>query len=164
MDLPLVFKGEEGYGELDNEWGYKYVYTARQTGVQRVYFENVLLQGEGHVGDVMLEANFFDELTKQVVFADHQFSITVSGLNEYNNLPGGDYAEDDVILYRLVPQKKGANVQFDMQMMNNGEQPAQPVNAGDRDEFLLYSQNLNYYLDDETDKAGVAEFDCTFYR
>ena len=163
MDLPLVFKGEEGYGELDNEWGYKYVYTARQTGVQRVYFENVLLQGEGHVGDVMLEANFFDELTKQVVFADHQFSITVSGLNEYNNLPGGDYAEDDVILYRLVPQKKGANVQFDMQMMNNGEQPAQPVNAGDRDEFLLYSQNLNYYLDDETDKAGVAEFDCTFY-
>ncbi len=83
----------------------------------------------------MLEANFFDELTKQVVFADHQFSITVSGLNEYNNLPGGDYAEDDVILYRLVPQKKGANVQFDMQMMNNGEQPAQPVNAGDRDEF-----------------------------
>lgn len=164
MDLPLVFKGEEGYGELDNEWGYKYVYTARQTGVQRVYFENVLLQGEGHVGDVMLEANFFDELTKQVVFADHQFSITVSGLNEYNNLPGGDYAEDDVILYRLVPQKKGANVQFDMQMMNNGEQPAQPVNAGDRDEFLLYSQNLNYYLDDETDKAGLPNLTVRFIR
>ena len=54
-------------------------------------------------------------------------------------------------------------MQFDMQMMNNGEQPAQPVNAGTGTRFLLYSQNLNYYLDDETDKAGVAEFDCTFY-
>ena len=36
------------------------------------------------------------------------------GLGEYNGAEGGgDFADDEKILYRLVPQKKGALVQFD---------------------------------------------------
>ncbi len=162
IDLPLVFKGEDGYGKLENKWGYKYVYTARQTGVQRVYFENKLFQGAGDVGDLTLEADLFENLTKQIIFADHQRAITVTGLESYEpGELGGEFADDEKIQYRLVPQKKGANVQFDMQMMNNATDT--PINAGPADEFLLYSQYLDYYLDGEEGQAGVEQFDCSFY-
>ena len=38
-----------------------------------------------------------------------------------------------------------------------------PFNAGEKDEFLLYSRYLDYYEDNETGQAGVDAFDCTFY-
>ena len=70
-----------------------------------------------------------------------QKSITVVGLGEYNGAEGGgDFADDEKILYRLVPQKKGALVQFDM-LLKDG---AMAINAGNKDEFLLYSQYLDH--------------------
>ena len=42
-------------------------------------------------------------------------------------------------------------------------QKGDPFNAGEKDEFLLYSRYLDYYEDNETGQAGVDAFDCTFY-
>ena len=109
---------------------------------------------------------------KQVFsFSNNRNSITITGLKAYNPDGGGseEFAEDELILYRLVPQKRNANVQFDLQLrekpndeLENAQQGL-PFNADAKDEFLLYSQYLNYYLNGDEGKAGVKEFDCTFY-
>ena len=42
-------------------------------------------------------------------------------------------------------------------------EPEPMDSVGINDEFLLYSQNLDYYVDGDEPLAGVTEFDCTFY-
>lgn len=164
MQLAVVTAGSDGYYGVDNGVGYKYVYVAEKPGVQRIYFENKLSQEDGHEGHVMFEAPYFETLTKSFKYSGKQYAITVSGLYEYGNdgtpLPGG-YAEDEVIYYCLVPQKRYADVQFDMVMMDLEND--RPFNVGDKDEFLLYSSNLDYYKDGETTEGGISDFDCTFY-
>lgn len=162
--LPVINDGDEGYGE-PNGIGYKYVYIADAPGVQRIYFENVLKHSGTDEGTVKIEAEHFTTVNKTFKYSANQYSITVEGLNEYNynaqNPPEENFPEDEVIYYRLVPQKRYAYVQFDMVMKDiatgNG------FNAGNKDEFLLYSQNLDYYTDDEEKPEGVTAFDCTFY-
>lgn len=161
--LPVINDGDEGYGE-PNGIGYKYVYTATTPGVQRIYFENVLNHENQETGTVVIEAEHFETITKTFTYSDSQYSITVTGLNEYNaqNPSEENFPDDEVIYYRLVPQKRYANVQFDMLMTNLADN--QPFNAGSNDEFLLYSQYLDYYKDGEEGQAGVQEFDCTFWE
>ena len=161
--LPVINDGDEGYGE-PNGIGYKYVYTATAPGVQRIYFENVLNHENQETGTVVIEAEHFETITKTFTYSDSQYSITVTGLNEYDaqNPSEENFPEDEVIYYRLVPQKRYANVQFDMQMTNLVDN--QPFNAGSNDEFLLYSQYLDYYKDGEESQAGVTAFDCTFWE
>lgn len=162
--LPVINDGDEGYGE-PNGIGYKYVYTATAPGVQRIYFENVLNHSGTDEGTVKIEAEHFTTVNKTFKYSANQYSITVEGLNEYNynaqNPPEENFPEDEVIYYRLVPQKRYAYVQFDMVMKDIAT--GDGFNAGNKDEFLLYSQNLDYYTDDEEKPEGVAAFDCTFY-
>lgn len=95
----------------------------------------------------------------------------MEGLKAYNAQGGGieGYPDDELILYRLVPQKRHANIQFDLQLREKtgddleDHQKGDPFNAGEKDEFLLYSRYLDYYEDNETGQAGVDAFDCTFY-
>lgn len=169
MALTVIREGEEGYGE-PNAIGYKYVYTVTQPGVQRVYFENILERESGYIGTLRIEAGHFETMEREFTFSDTRQSITVAGLSSYSASGSEGLAEDETIYYRLVPQKKGANVQFDLQLnatnvddLENPDSPENPFNAGKLDEFLLYSQNLSYYLDGDEDKTGVDEFDCTFY-
>ncbi len=161
--LPVINDGDEGYGE-PNGIGYKYVYTATAPGVQRIYFENVLNHSDTDEGTVKIEAEHFTTVNKTFKYSANQYSITVEGLNEYNaqNPSEENFPEDEKIYYRLVPQKRYANVQFDMQMTNLANN--QPFNAGPDDEFLLYSQYLDYYKDGEEDQAGVTAFDCKFWE
>lgn len=168
MVLPVVFDGDEEWyssGEIDPEPGYKFVYTADGPGVHRIYFENILDQVEGYTGTLYIEAEHFSTMKRDFRFSDSRLSITVQGLSEYTS---GTGPADEAIYYRLVPQKKGANVQFDMLMAERSENDqesgiANPQNAGVKDEFLLYSQFLDYYLDGEESSAGVENFDCTFF-
>lgn len=160
VSLPVICEGDEGYGAA-NAYGYKYVYTATGPGVQRVYFENVLNQADNAIGTVRIEADYFDTLEKTFTFSADQYSITVSGLSEYKADPGDIYAEDEVIYYRLVPQKRNAYVQFDMVMKDVATD--NNFNAGEHDEFFLYSQHLDYYEDAEAPSLGLQEFDCRFY-
>lgn len=160
--LPVINDGDEGYGE-PNGIGYKYVYIADAPGVQRIYFENVLNHGDQEKGKVVIEAEHFASVEKTFTYSENQHSITVEGLNEYNaqNPSEENFPEDEVIYYRLVPQKRYAYVQFDMVMKDIAT--GDGFNAGNKDEFLLYSQNLDYYTDDEEKPEGVTAFDCTFY-
>lgn len=162
ISLPVIRDGEEGYG-APNEYGYKYVYEVDKVGVQRVYFENVLTQNADYMGSVVLEADYFESLTKTFTYSENQRSITVDGLSKYAYGQTGseDFPADEDILYRLVPQKRSANVQFDMVMKDLADD--RQINVGEKDEFLLYSQHLDYYEDGDEPQAGVTEFDCTFY-
>ena len=168
MQLTVVREGEseEYYGER-TDIGYKYLYMVEKAGVQRVYFENILSQTEGAEIPVSIEAEHFAKITKNVTYSDNRYSITVTGLKAYNAVGGGSegFADDELILYRLVPQKIYAPVQFDLQLLEkrsdeieNGLQ-GDPFNAGQNDEFLLYSQYLSDY---EQAPSGVT-FDCNFY-
>lgn len=161
--LPVINDGDEGYGK-PNGIGYKYVYIADAPGVQRIYFENVLNHDNGEKGKVVIEAEHFETITKTFTYSDSQYSITVTGLKDYNaqNPSEENFPKDEVIYYRLVPQKRYANVQFDMQMTNLANN--QPFNAEPNDEFLLYSQYLDYYKNGEENQAGVQTFDCTFWE
>lgn len=161
--LPVINNGDEGYGE-PNGIGYKYVYIADAPGVQRIYFENVLNHGDQEKGKVVIEAEHFETITKTFTYSENQRSITVDGLEEYNaeNPSEENFPDDETIYYRLVPQKRYANVQFDMLMKDLADDS--PINATDEDEFLLYSQHLDYYKDGEEDQAGVTAFDCTFHE
>ena len=115
--LPVINNGDEGYGE-PNGIGYKYVYIADAPGVQRIYFENVLNHGDQEKGKVVIEAEHFETITKTFTYSENQRSITVDGLEEYNaeNPSEENFPDDETIYYRLVPQKRYANVQFDMLM------------------------------------------------
>lgn len=161
--LPVINNGDEGYGE-PNGIGYKYVYIADAPGVQRIYFENVLNHGDQEKGKVVIEAEHFETITKTFTYSENQRSITVDGLEEYNaeNPSEENFPDDETIYYRLVPQKRYANVQFDMVMKNLANDS--PINAETNDEFLLYSQHLDYYKDGEEGQAGVMAFDCTFHE
>ena len=95
-----------------------------------------------------------------------RYVIEVAGLNEYTARPDDDFADDEKIFYRLVPQKKGAFVQFTMHLHDNSAETSSGgdygefVNATADDEFLIYSQYLDHIPDGE-EPDGVT-FDCTF--
>ncbi len=127
-----------------NPIGYKYVFPVSRPGVQRVYFRTVL---EDEPEDqATLEAEYFQTLSKNYTFNDTQYNLYIEGLSEFNGNQGGsEFADDEVILYRLVPRKIRARVDFTLGTYN-GETP---MNGSPDDEFLLYSQYLSDYPEDE---------------
>lgn len=176
MALTVVRNGDkEWYSSGDiqpEEPDYKFLYKVEEPGVQRVYFENILSQADGAQGTLYIEAEHFETMEREFTFSDNRYSITVEGLKAYNATGGGidGFANDELILYCLVPQKKHAPVQFDLQLREKtGDEigdahVGDPFNAGKLDEFLLYSQYLDYYLDGEEGDAGVTgNFPCEFF-
>ncbi len=171
MALTVVREGDEGYYGAPTEVGYKYLYTVQKAGVQRVYFENILSQEEGAKRTLTIEAEHFETMERPISFSGGRKSITVTGLSAYSfDSPDAvDFPDDEYILYRLVPQKKHANVQFDLQLRDKtGDEfeddlQGEPFNAGEKDEFLLYSQYLTDYPEGQESAAGVTAFDCTFF-
>lgn len=175
MALTVLREGDKEWyssGDIKPEPDYKFLYKVEKPGVQRVYFENILSQEAGVQKTLYIEAEHFKTMEREFTFSNSQKSITVTGLKAYNAAGGGadGFADDELILYRLVPQKKHANVQFDLQLREKtgdeieDDQKGNLFNAGAKDEFLLYSQYLDYYEDDETGDAGVTgEFPCKFY-
>lgn len=174
MVLPVMRAGDKEWyssGDISSVYGdtepdYKFVYTAEGPGVQRVYFENILNQEEDYEATLYIEAEYFATMQRKFKYSNSHMSITVQGLYKYD--AGASGIDDEAIYYRLVPQKKGANVQFDMLLAersgdDQGENNYNSANAGAKDEFLLYSQFLDYYEEGEEPKAGVEAFDCTFY-
>lgn len=174
MELTVVRNGDKDWynsGDIPEEPDYKYLYIVEHPGVQRVYFENILSQNEGYQGRLYIEAEHFKTMERVFTYSGNRNSITVTGLSAYNSDGGGieGYPEDELSLYRLVPQKKHANVQFDLQLFTKvgdgveGDLLGTPFNAREKDEFLFYSQYLDAYEDGEEDKIGATEFDCNFY-
>lgn len=150
--LPIIRKGEEGYG-VDNGIGYKYVYEVTKPGEQFVYMKSILSQTSGTSTPITIEAEHFESVTKQVVYTNHQLAITVTNVTS-SETPTGK--PEDKIYYVYLPQKKNAPWAINLQLMNNANNPATVKNVGQYDEFLLYSQNLDAYEDDDFDVAKVA--------
>ena len=123
MALTVVRDGEKDWyssGDITPEPAYKYLYIVEHPGVQRVYFHNILSQNEDYQGYLYIEAEHFETMKRVFTYSNNRNSITVEGLRAYNANGGGieGYSEDELILYRLVPQKRHANVQFDLQLRN----------------------------------------------
>ncbi|MBM6890055.1 hypothetical protein H6A30_07170 [Bacteroides caecigallinarum] len=159
MQLSVITKtsNPDEYGE-DNGIGYKYVYEVAEKGTQRVYFETVL--SDDAPDNVVFEAPFFETLSKTFTYSTVQKAISLEGLSVYKvgNIEDDGFAEDDVIYYKLVPQKINAFVDFTIGIDNNGT----PENIGVSDEFLLYSQYLSAYDDSDFPINGVQQPQCTF--
>ena len=173
MALSVVREGDKEWyssGDIPTEPDYKYVYTVEKPGVQRVYFENILEQDAGYTGTLYIEAEHFETMTRTFAFTDHTRTITVEGLKAYSATPSDNpdgFSRDEYVLYRLVPQKRGARVTFDLQLREKPEynpdadQQGTPINAGENVEFLLYSQNLNSLSETHSE---IIDYDCEFDR
>ncbi|MBR5132603.1 MAG: hypothetical protein IKV29_00690 [Alistipes sp.] len=150
--LPVVSRGEEGWYGVDNDFGYKYVYTVTEPGVQRLYLHSIITHEEGGIDEIMLEAEHFRTVTKQFHYASHRNSIAVDDLNTYSMSD----VTDEPIYYRLVPRKINAPVEFDMLLsgIEEGKSTVGPMNAGQNDEFFLYSRAID---------AAAESGDCQFY-
>ena len=162
MVLPIRLPGEAVWYGDSNDLGYKYEYIVDKPGVHRLYFHSILPHNPGDTETITLEANFFEKLTKKVLFVDHKRTITVTGLKEYErNIVGDGYAQDEPIRYLLVPQKINAPVVFDLELKNLNDDSY--INAGNNDEFLIYSKSLNHYEGTGATIDGTSyTFDCEF--
>ena len=159
MVLPVIRKGDDGYGE-DNGIGYKYVLTVNGTGVQRLYLESILNHETGDEVDVTIEAKHFASLTKTATFkADVNQWILIHNLMSYSAVQPAD----EVLYYYHVPQKINAVVEFPTHLgkniswnADNTVKDFDSVTPAANDEFLLYSKSL----DNDT---SAADQDFTFY-
>ena len=163
--LPIVYSGDEEWYGMDNDLGYKYVYTVTEPGVQRLYLHSILTHEQGGTDSITIEAEHFISVTKDFHYAKHQNVINVDGLESYS-MSG---VEDEVIYYRLVPRKINAPVRLDvlLQDVSRGEDRPEAVNAGAKDEFLIYSRSLDsLYNQKDRDMFNLPdnwEWDCRFY-
>ena len=170
--LPIVRRGEDGYGQIFtttaddgtevNDVGYKYVFTVTEPGMQRLYLENILASSEGSKEYITLEAENFELLTKTATFVEHQNKIVLPKLESYAYYPALGGSEADIIHYLLVPQKRYAPVTFDLSLQVSDNTSYGTVDGNT--EFLLHSSNLDYYKDNDT-RLTVEQkdaFDCEF--
>lgn len=165
MVLPVILRGQEGYGE-DNGIGYKYVLSVTKPGVQRIYLKTILPHSTGETVSVKIEADHFEPLTKSATFVQETNQrILLHNLRSYvASMPA-----DEVIYYYMVPQKKHARVEFTSHL---GEvfrtrpnsydatftdalgtyyvkytAPKVDFSAPNVDEFLIFSENLEHNHD-----------------
>lgn len=166
MVLPVIWETDSRYGEdvlvNGSPIGYKYVLTVNEPGTQRLYLETILSHAVSTSIDVTIEATYFNKLTKKATFQNtaNQY-ILIDNLHSYSAVQPAD----DVIYYYLVPQKKGAIVNFETNfgkdIVWNSDHTVKsytPVTPGADDEFLVYSQYL-----DHNHSASDVNCDFTFY-
>ena len=153
QQLPVYIKGEEGYH--GQEWegiNYKYAYTITGPGKHRLHMRSILKHEDNDTEEVHLEAEFFETITKTVVFSGHGNThrrIFLENLHLYGNT----YAQDEGLYYMLVPQKKASPLMFTLDLQerqNDGSYKnfnhANAANAH-LDEFLLYTRAFSFYDD-----------------
>ena len=164
QQLPVYIKGEEGYFGADWEGiNYKYAYTVTEPGKHRLHMDTILKHTDGDVEDVHLEADFFETITKKVIFSGYNnthLRVFVDGLHNYGNA----YAQDEDLYYMLVPQKKAAPVVFTLMLQerqSDGSYKAYNHAANQKsssqDEFLIYTKFLSFYDDYFQDNPGQYE-------
>lgn len=159
MTLPVINRGDEGYGE-DNGLGYKYVLTVNGTGKQRIYLETTLEKETSENINVTIEAKHFVTLSKTATFQSEVNQwILLHNLRSYSAVQPAD----EVIYYYLVPQKVGAVVDFPTHLgkdivWNTDHTVASytPIEVGAKDEFLIYSRFLDH-------NESRNDLDFTFY-
>ena len=152
--LPVIRADDPRYGDIVDrngdgvdDIGYKYVYTVKQKGTQRIYLESILNQENGSSDRLKIESAYFSPEEKVFTFTNVSRSIRLTNAKQTNE--GADESQN--IYYLLVPQKAGAPVVLNLELKNGD----QTVDAGQYDEFLLYSENLDHYEDSDLEKENV---------
>ena len=152
QQLPVYIKGEEGY--FGQDWdgiNYKYALTVSEPGKHRLFMHTLLKHDDDDIEPVHLEAEFFETITKNVLFSDSEkehYRVFVDDLHEYH----ASYAADEKLYYLLVPQKKFSPLLFtlDLQQRNDSgnyvefDHSANP-DKSKYDEFLIYTKTLSFY-------------------
>ena len=169
QQLPVYIKGEEGY--FGQEWegiNYKYAYTITEPGKHRLHMRSILKHEDNDTEEVHLEADFFETITKTVVFSGYNNThrrIFVEGLHLYES----GYAEDEELYYMLVPQKKASPLIFTLQLQerqsdgsyiayNHAANPdSEQWHKNGRDEFLIYTKSFSFY--DEYFKHNPGQYE-----
>ena len=164
QQLPVYIKGEEGYFGADWEGiNYKYAYTVTEPGKHRLHMHSILKHNDGDYESVHLEAEFFETITKNVIFSGYENAhrrVFVDGLHLYESI----YAQDEDLYYMLVPQKKAAPVVFTLKLEERQSDGSyKPYNhtanqqSSSQDEFLIYTKFLSFYDDYFQDNPGQYE-------
>ena len=164
QQLPVYIKGEEGY--FGQEWegiNYKYAYTISGPGKHRLHMRSILKHNDNDTEDVHLEADFFETITKTVIFSGYENThrrVFVENLHTYN-LP---YAEDEPLYYMLVPQKKASPLIFTLDLqerLSNGDygnyDHTQDPEKNKFDEFLIYTKTFSFYDEYFEENPGTFE-------
>ena len=152
QQLPVYVKGEEGY--FGQDWdgiNYKYALTVSEPGKHRLFMHTLLKHEDTDVEPVHLEAEFFETITKNVLFSDSEkphYRVFVDDLHEYH----ASYAADEKLYYLLVPQKKASPLLFTLDLKQRQadgnyvefNHAANPLKSK-YDEFLIYSKTLSFY-------------------
>lgn len=165
MILPIIREDDARYGKdvyplqgsesdvfsptsaSENPIGYKYVLTVTAPGKQRLYLQTILPheleEGQSQYIDLTIEADHFEPVTKRATFQnDVNQYILIHNLRSYV----AAQPADEVIYFYLVPQKKGAIVEF-------------PTHLGERYETLDEAQSAGYTADSEL--WGTTEYSFT---
>ncbi len=172
MVLPVVRNGDAEWHQSKDgpeKADYKFVYTVEQPGPHRVYFENILTHSETEYGTVYIEAPYFKTITRTFSFDGQPHAIDVTNAGRYTSegAAGADAndAKDEYIYFYRVAQKKGANVQLDVELREKGTGDGKDklgllVAPKEHDEFFLYTENLNNYVEmpTEAEKPGYGEY------
>ncbi len=169
QQLPVYIKGEEGYFGADWEGiNYKYAYTVTEPGKHRLHMHSILQHTDGDMEAVHLEADFFETITKYVIFSGYEYThrrLFVEELHEYGSI----YAEDEHLYYLLVPQKKASPLAFtfclqERQADNTYTPYNHAANRGSeqwhkngKDEFLIFTKALSMYDEYFADNPGQYE-------
>ena len=122
----------EGYGEVVEGIGYKYVYEAETTGTHRIYFQTNYATTETS-GTIKIEAEHFETVDKSYTLTNKNNGQLVIA-NAHTYLPSGA-TEGTGVYYELIPQKAGSEVTFQLKTDNNESIPA-GVNVA------IYTSNL----------------------
>lgn len=161
QQLPVYVKGEEGYFGQDWEGiNYKYALTVSEPGKHRLFMHTLLTHKDTDVEPVHLEAEFFETITKNVLFSakekDH-YRVFIDDLHIYP----ASYAADEELYYLLVPQKKASPLLFTLdlqQRQSNGVYEGfdhTKLADAQYDEFLIYTKTLSFYEDYFNNNPGA---------
>lgn len=150
---------------LNDPWNFKFVYRAERAGVQRVYFNTTLppeleegATDEYKDGRLTIEADYFETMEKAIPYIPMNRYLTLQNLLSVDGkILGGGMPRDEMVYYRLVPQKINAPVTFTVGVRQEG----MDINVVSGDEFVLYSNYLDYYEDNEI-PGGISP-DCEFF-
>ena len=164
QQLPVYVKGEEGY--FGKDWdgiNYKYALTVSEPGKHRLFMHTLLTHKDGDTEAVHLEADFFETITKNVVFSgpEHKhYRVFIDDLHTYD----ASYAADEVLYYMLVPQKKASPLLFTLDLQERqSDGTYTPFNhtlnkdKNKYDEFLIYTKTLSFYDDYFSHNPGIYE-------
>lgn len=155
MQLSVIDSNSPEFG-INRGSHYKYIYTVTEPGPHRLYFENVQTAEDGVEHNLVLEAKYFEHITKTYTFTSSQEAITLTNMRSHS---AG--ANDEPVLYSIVAPKRGATVRIDMALQDKSNGDAVP--ASEKDEFILFTKSLDYYPDSEASMLGISAFDCQFF-